>query len=268
MVQQLLSAWAQRGSRKEFASQATLIGFSVLGRWESLFSPPWTLRRTLADVEQGFLLQLAAAVAMGLLLVPEPGGERPWSPRAGEVVPLVLASVMVEFAFRWITPDAGNIALAVVVAYLAVTGGRLRSRLHRWGYWWLCRITATLLALTLFDRLVGSAGAQLSAAKLSTPPRCWLRCWPSRWPWCWCLSGLGVLRVARPWMRVWFWRFSSLGARCCGRYRRGAGGIGHPGRHGAVVSCCRAVAARSTGLRWFAPASFVVLVGLSAVTSP
>ncbi len=169
VAQQLLSAWLQRGSRSEFAPQATLVGFSVLGTvgvavLAAVDSSPG---QSLAWV--GILLQLAAAVVMGLLLVPQPGGERAWSPRAGEVVPLVLASVMVEFAFRWITPDAGNIALAVVVAYLAVTGVRLRSRLHRWGYWWFCRIAATLLALTLFDRLVISAGAPFAGGEAVDP---------------------------------------------------------------------------------------------------
>ncbi|WP_208858416.1 hypothetical protein [Pseudarthrobacter chlorophenolicus] len=159
VAQQLLSAWLQRASRKEFAPQATLIGFSVLGTVGVAVLHAVDTFPGQSLTWSGILLQLGAAVAMGLLLVPQPGGQSAWSPRAGEVVPLVLGSVMVEFAFRWITPDAGNIALAVVVAYLAVTGLRLRARLRRWGYWWLCRIAATLLALTLFDRLVGSAGA-------------------------------------------------------------------------------------------------------------
>ncbi|WP_235423564.1 hypothetical protein [Pseudarthrobacter chlorophenolicus] len=169
VAQQLLSACLQRWSRREFAPQATLIGFSVLGAVGVAVLAAVDASQGQSLTWNGILLQLGAAVAVGLLLVPRPDGEPAWSPRAGEVVPLVLASVMVEFAFRWITPDAGNIALAVLVAYLAVTGIRLRARLHRWGYWWLCRIAATLLALTLFDRLVGSAGAPLIGGEAVDP---------------------------------------------------------------------------------------------------
>ncbi|MDQ1055199.1 hypothetical protein QE394_003127 [Arthrobacter sp. SORGH_AS 212] len=265
VVQQLLSAWVQRGSRKEFASQATLIGFSVLGTVGVAVLAAVDSSPGHSLTWSGILLQLAAAVAMGLLLVPRPGGERPWSPRAGEVVPLVLASVMVEFAFRWITPDAGNIALAVVVAYLAVTGGRLRSRLHRWGYWWLCRIAATLLALTLFDRLVGSAGAPVVGGEAVDPATL--------------LVAVLALQMAVVLVSFRLGR-SPRGAAvdagvvlavqligCTMLWPLSEGSWQHLVIPGATALSSAAAGLLLRGQRgsgWFAPASFVVLVGLSA----
>lgn len=265
VAQQLLSAWLQRGSRREFAPQATMIGFSVLGTVGLAVLAAADSSPGQSLTWGGILLQLAAAVATGLLLVPQPGGERAWSPRTGEVVPLVLAGVMVEFAFRWITPDAGNIALALVVAYLAVTGLRLRSRLHRWGYWWLCRIAATLLVLTLFDSLVVFAGAPSMGGEAVDPATVLV----------------AVLAVQMAVVLVSFRlgrspRGAAVDAGvvlalqligCAMLWPLSEGSWQHlviPG----VTALSSAVAGlslrRQRGSGWFAPASFLVLLGLSA----
>lgn len=168
-AQQLLSSLLQRGGRPAMAPQTTLLGFSAAGTIGVA---------VLSELEAGpgrpltwaaILIQLAAAAGVGLLLVRSRPEGSAWTPRMGEVLPPVVAAVMVVFAFSWVSSGGGNLALAIVVSYLAGTALRLRPRLHRWAYWWLARAAATVLTLTAFDELVNTAGAPAVSGEVLRP---------------------------------------------------------------------------------------------------
>ena len=123
---------------------------------------------------------------------------------------------------------------------------------------------ATLLALTLFDRLAGSAGAPVVARKTVDPATLLVAVLPSRWP----CAGVFPAWAFPAWRAVdaVCSGVQLIGCTMLCRYRRGAGSIWSSRAHGAIVSCCRPVAARSTGLRVFARRHSCP-GGLSAVTS-
>lgn len=169
VVQQLLSAVLHRAGHATLAPQATIAAYASLGVVAVAVMAA-------VDVTPGnglalvcMLGQLAAAAVVGLLLVPRPAEAATWQPSVGEVLPLVVAALMVEFAFRWVSLAAGNTALILVLAYLAATGLRLPARLHRWGYWWLARLTGTLLVLTGFEQLARTAGTPVIGGEALLP---------------------------------------------------------------------------------------------------
>lgn len=169
VVQQLLSVVLHRAGRATLAPQATLAAYAGLGvgAVAVLAAVDVTPHNGLALV--CILGQLAAAAVVGLLLVPRTMGAGTWQPSAGEVLPLVVSALMVELAFRGVSLAAGNTALALVLAYLAVTGLRLPARLHRWGYWWLARVAGTLVVLTGFEQLTRTAGTPVIGGEALLP---------------------------------------------------------------------------------------------------
>lgn len=164
-AQQVLSAGLQRRDRTSLMPRTTLFGYAAVGTLGIPVLTSYDYSPDHAFTLGGVLCQLAVAVVTGVLLVPHGAGEKPWRPSIGEVLPVVVAGVMVEFAFRWVSAGAGNSVLAIVAAYFACTAVRLRGLQHRWCYWWLCRIAVTLLAVTLFREVAGTSGVPLVAGE-------------------------------------------------------------------------------------------------------
>ena len=169
LCQQSLSAALIRQGRNALASEATLAAFSGLGvvGVAVLASVDATRGNLLTMV--AILLQLLVAFAVGLMLVRRPADPGAWRPAVGEVLPLVVSAVMVEFAFQLVSTGAGNMALVLVLAYVAGTAVTLPARLHRWSYWWLARVTGTILVLTVFGQLAQSAAVPVLAGEQIRP---------------------------------------------------------------------------------------------------
>lgn len=165
VCQQLLSAALQRLGHSVPAWHATLAAFSGLGiaGVAVLASVDATRGNLLTMV--AILLQLLAALGIGLMLVRRPAGPGAWHPTLGELLPLVVSAVLVEFAFQLVSTGAGNMALVLVLAYLAGTALTLPARLHRWSYWWLARVSGTILVLTAFGQLVQSGAVPVLAGE-------------------------------------------------------------------------------------------------------
>ncbi|ELT43997.1 hypothetical protein [Arthrobacter nitrophenolicus] len=167
--QQLLSAALQRLGHAALASQATLAAFSGLGvvGVAVLASVDATRGNLLTMV--AILLQLLAALSTGLMLLRRPADPGTWRPTVGELLPLVVSAVMVEFAFRLVSTGAGNVALVLLLAYVAGVALTLPARLHRWSYWWLARVTGTILVLTAFGQLVQGGAVPVLAREQVRP---------------------------------------------------------------------------------------------------
>ncbi|SLK01273.1 hypothetical protein [Arthrobacter sp. P2b] len=263
--QQVLSAALQRAGRSVLAPQATLIGCSGLGV---------AAVAVLASVEGGpvswltwgsILLQVAAACAVGLLLVPRPAEDGGWRASVGEGVPPVTVAVMVGFAFQWVSLGAGNTALLLFLAYLTGTGLRLPARLHRWSYWWMGRATGTLLAITAFEQLTRTAGAPVLGGE-DVQPAAVLGL----------VLGLQVALVLAAYLLHRAPRGAVIDAGCVILLQVAAcaflAPLGEGSWQNLMVPAVAAVFAagagyvlrREAGAPWFAPASFVVLMFLSA----
>ena len=81
----------------------------------------------------------------------------------GRPCPLAASTLCVPVAFLAVTQAAGNAALLLVLGYLVASGVLMRVRQHRWTYWWLGRLAATVLVLTAFDLLQDEAGPTVIA---------------------------------------------------------------------------------------------------------
>jgi hypothetical protein len=263
--QQLLSAALQRAGRPVLAPQPTLISFSGLGVAGVA---------VLASVEgvpgswltwSAVLLQVTAACAVGLLLVPRPLEDSGWRPSVGEVLPPVIAAVMVGSAFQWVSLGAGNSALLLLLAYLAGTGLRLPARLHRWSYWWMGRAAGTLLAITAFEQLTRTAGAPVLGGEDVLPAAV-----------LGLVLGLQVSLVLAAYLLHRAPRGAVIDAGCAILLQLAACAfLAQPGEgswQNIMVPAIAAVSAagagyvlrREAGAVGFAPASFVVLMFLSA----
>ncbi len=145
VLQQLLSVWVMVRSRPALAPEATLMGFVLAGVACSVVLA-WTEPAPLATA--GLFLQLAAAVAVGLFLLPRNPSAGRWSASVGEVLPPAAAAVLVLTAFSELPDAVANAALLLLTAYFLVAARRLPGRGHRWTYWWLARAAGTVLVLT------------------------------------------------------------------------------------------------------------------------
>lgn len=169
VLQQVLTAFLQRFGVRTLAPQPTL---GVFGAGGALVLVGLPFIETSPDhglTAAGLLIQLAAAFAIGTLLVPRPATERDWVATVWEAVPLGMAVVAATVAFQAVSQGAGNVALLLVLAYLLVMATRLRLRQHRWAYWRFARATATVLALTAFHQLQESGGPVVVADEVVRP---------------------------------------------------------------------------------------------------
>ncbi|QOD02443.1 hypothetical protein [Pseudarthrobacter sp. BIM B-2242] len=169
VCQQLLTALLQRSGVKTVAPEATLGAFAGAGALVLIGLP---FLETLPAHELTFvalLIQLTAALAIGLLLVPRPAADKDWSATVWEAMPLAMSLVTAAVAFRLVSQGAGNVVLILVVAYLAIIAVQLPLRQHRWAYWWLARAGATVLALTAFRQLHDEAGPVVIADEALRP---------------------------------------------------------------------------------------------------
>ena len=163
VCQQLVSAVLERYGAGSLAPEATLAGFGLA----SLAS---VVVLVLLDTTPGHgwiraavLIQLLSAIVIGFLVVPRPAREGDWMPTMWEALPLAASALCVPVSFLAVGQAAGNLTLLLVLGYLAASGLRLRARQHRWTYWWLGRLAATVLVLTAFDLLQREAGPTVIA---------------------------------------------------------------------------------------------------------
>ena len=169
VCQQLLTAFLQRSGVRTVAPEATLAAFAGAGALVLIGLP--FIETSPAHGLTAFALwvQLPAALAIGAMLVPKPAADKDWSATVWEAVPLGMSLIAAAVAFQSVSQSAGNVALILVVAYLAITAVRLPLRQHRWGYWWLARAAATVLALTAFHQLQEEAGPVVVAGEAVRP---------------------------------------------------------------------------------------------------
>ncbi|MGX5715304.1 hypothetical protein [Arthrobacter sp. MAHUQ-56] len=169
VAQQLLSAALEGYGRRALAPQGTLAGYMVLGV-ASLYSlsavdtgpvAPLTLAAT--------FIQLAAVLAAGLTLLPRMARGGAWRPTLGELLPPVVAVLIVAFAFEVLGLGSGNLALLVLLAYLVACAIRLPAVQHCWSYWWLSRGAGTILVLTGFEQLAEAFGRPMVAGEVLDP---------------------------------------------------------------------------------------------------
>ena len=163
VCQQAFSAVLERSGARSLAPEATLAGFGAGGL-------AMVVLLVLLDTTPGHgwvwaavIIQLLSALAIGLFVVPRPESELAWNATVWEALPLAASTLCVPVAFLAVTEAAGNTALLLVLGYLFASGVRMRVRQHRWTYWWLGRLAATVLVLTAFDLLQEEAGATVIA---------------------------------------------------------------------------------------------------------
>jgi hypothetical protein len=167
--QQAFSAALERSGARSLAPEATLAGFGVSGL-------ATVVSLVLLDTTSGHgwiwaavIIQLVSALAIGLLVMPRPATEPEWKATVWEALPLAAAMLCVPVSFLAVSQPAGNLALLLVLGYLLASGLRLRVRQHRWTYWWLGRLAATVLVLTAFDQLQVTAGPSVFANEVLHP---------------------------------------------------------------------------------------------------
>lgn len=169
VCQQVLTAILERAGMRTISPQATL---AVFGSGGALVLTGLALFETSPNhvlTAAGLFLQLAAALAIGIMMVPRPADEKDWSASVWEALPLGISVVTAAVAFQAVSQRAGNLALVLVVSYLMVTATRLRFRQHRWTYWWLGRTAATVLVLTAFHQLQAESGPLVVAGQILQP---------------------------------------------------------------------------------------------------
>jgi hypothetical protein len=169
VCQQMVSAVLQRFAVRTLAPEASLGAFAAAGAVTLIVLPFLDTAPDNGLTGPAVLVQLLAALAIGLLLVPRPDTERDWHATVWEALPLGLSAVAVTVAFQAVSQGAGNGALLLVAGYLFATARRLRLRQHRWTYWWLGRGTATVLVLTAFDQLQQDSGPTVIGDELLYP---------------------------------------------------------------------------------------------------
>jgi hypothetical protein len=167
--QQVLTAILARAGVRTLAPQSTLGVFGAGGALVLIGLPVVETSADHALTAAGLFLQLAAALAIGIMMVPRPANERDWVATAWEALPLGVSVVTAAVAFQAVSQRAGNLSLVLVVAYLMVTAVRLRFRQHRWTYWWLGRAAATVLVLTAFHQLREENGPLVFAEAVLQP---------------------------------------------------------------------------------------------------
>ena len=163
VCQQAFSAILERSGARSLAAEATLGGFGAAGL-------AMVVLLVLLDTAPGHgwvwaavIIQLLSALAIGLLVVPRPESELEWNATVWEALPLAASTLCVPVAFLAVGQAAGNIALLLVLGYLVASGVLMRVRQHRWTYWWLGRLAATVLVVTAFDLLQHEAGPTIIA---------------------------------------------------------------------------------------------------------
>ncbi|MBX7445155.1 MULTISPECIES: hypothetical protein [unclassified Arthrobacter] len=169
LAQQLLSAALERYGRRTLAPQATLAGYMVLGV-ASLYSLSAADTGTGASLTlAATFIHLAAVLTAGLALLPRVGRDDAWRPTVGELLPPVVAVLLIAFAFEVLGLESGNFALLMLLAYLAACALRLPAVQHRWSYWWMSRGAGTLLVLTAFEQLAEGSGRPIIAGEVLDP---------------------------------------------------------------------------------------------------
>ncbi|MDP9997815.1 hypothetical protein [Pseudarthrobacter sulfonivorans] len=169
VCQQLLTALLQRSGVKTVAPEATLGAFAGAGALALIGLPFLETSPAHELTFVALLIQLTAALAIGLLLVPRPAADKDWSATVWEAMPLAMSLVAAAVAFRLVSQGAGNGVLILAVAYLAIIAVQLPLRQHRWAYWWFARAGATVLALTAFHQLHNEAGPVVIADEALRP---------------------------------------------------------------------------------------------------
>lgn len=169
VCQQVISAFLERAGGGSLAPEATLAGFGAGGL-------AFVVMLVLLDttpahdwIRAAVLIQLLTAMAVGLLMVPRPARELEWNATIWEALPLAASTLCVPVSFLAVSQPFGNVALLLVLGYLLASGLRMRVQQHRWTYWWLGRVAATVLVLTAFDLLQSEAGATVVAGDVLRP---------------------------------------------------------------------------------------------------
>ena len=169
VCQQVLTAFLQRSGVPALAPEATLGALAGAGAVVLIGLPFIETSPAHELTAVALLIQLPAALAIGGMVVPRPAADKDWSATVWEAVPLGMSLVAVAVAFQSVSQGAGNVALILVGAYLAITAMGLPLRQHRWAYWWFARATATVLALTAFHQLQLEAGPVVVADEVLRP---------------------------------------------------------------------------------------------------
>ncbi|MDI3193714.1 hypothetical protein QK290_04380 [Pseudarthrobacter sp. AL07] len=167
--QQLLTALLQRFGVRTSAPEATLAVFGAGGALVLIGLPIIEASPDHGLTAVGVIIQLAAALSVGALLVPRPATEPDWFATVWEALPLGMSAVAATVAFQAVSQGFGNVVLLLVMAYLVITATGLRLRQHRWAYWWFARAVATVLALTAFHQLQLDGGLVVIAAEVVRP---------------------------------------------------------------------------------------------------
>ncbi|MDV8146781.1 hypothetical protein [Arthrobacter sp. B10-11] len=164
VVQQLVSAVAERSGAVTLMPILTLAGFSAAG---TACLPALTV----TDSSAGSLFaatalagQLMAALAVGVFLFPKPA-EGSWRPTMVEVLPLSVAAAAVLIAYAGVSEDLANGMLTLVVLYLGTLGFRCVAASRRWTYWWMARGAATVLGVSSYARLQEASGPWVVAGE-------------------------------------------------------------------------------------------------------
>ncbi|MFD1242202.1 hypothetical protein [Arthrobacter ulcerisalmonis] len=144
VAQQVLTVMMLRRSLPALAPNASLAGLTGLGVATCVVliaeGPAWV-------ATAGMLVQLVVVLACGLLLVVRPTGSLEWQASIAEVLPLVVAGLLIAVALVALTPEAGLFGLLLLTCYLLLTAVRMPRLMHRWSYWWLGRLGGTLFLL-------------------------------------------------------------------------------------------------------------------------
>lgn len=165
VVQQLVSAVAERAAAVLLVPLPTLAGFTAVGAVCMVALPitdstPGNMLSTTALV-----VQLVASLAAGSLLLPESHAGESWRPALVEGMPLAVAAVAVMTAYSGFSPGLANGLLLLVVLYLGSSALRSAAVGRRWAYWWMARGAATLLLVTAYRDLQELAGPLVFAGE-------------------------------------------------------------------------------------------------------
>lgn len=264
VCQQLATAILQRRGIPALVPEATLAAFGGAGVLVLMGLPLIEPSQANSLTAIALLIQLPAAFAVGVLLVPRPAKDKDWSATVGEAMPLGISIVATAVAFHSVSQGYANIALILVVGYLAFMGVRLPLLQHRWAYWWLARAAATVLALTAFDQLQDEVGPVVIAGEVVRPATV--------------LVAVLALQLALPLVaaarrRTPRWLLADPGVVVLLQLMATAslmssGAAGTQAHSSAVLTALGAavsgyVLRRESGAAWLAPATFGVLMAVS-----
>ena len=264
VCQQLLTALLERAGLRTWAPQATLGVFAAGGALVLAGLQVFEISPDHGLTAIGLFVQLAAAFAIGVLLVPRPATERDWVATVWEALPLGMSVVAATVAFQAVSQGAGNVALLLVVAYLIITATRLRLRQHRWAYWWFARAAATVLALTAFHQLQQDGGPVVIADEVVRPATVMVTVLAFQL----CLPLVAAGRRRAPRGILADAGVLLLLQLACGASLAQAGSADWQGTFAAGLVAVGAAASGyflrlETGAVWLAPCAFVVLLVLS-----